>query len=96
MKNKIFDLGQTVMTRTINNEIADSEPFAVEITKAFARHCVGDWGDLCKEDKQLNELSLTSENQGRLFSAYNTIKGKIYIITEWDRSATTILFANEY
>lgn len=47
-----------------------------------------------EEDKQMNDDALSTGN--RIFAAYHTCKGKIYIITEWDRSATTILFADEY
>jgi hypothetical protein len=56
----------------------------------LARHSVGDWGDLAEEDRRENELSLV---QGfRLLSAYHLTTGvKIWVITESDRSATTIL-----
>ena len=55
----------------------------------------GDWGNVDDEDKQSNELSL--KDGSRLVSAYEA-KGlpKIWIITEGDRSATTILFPEEY
>ena len=59
------------------------------------RHAVCDWGDIVEEDKQENEWSL--ENGFRLFSAYHTSDGtKIYVITEHDRSATTILLPADY
>jgi len=59
------------------------------------RHRAGDWGELCKEDKEENELSL---REGfRLLSAYRTQKGvKIWVITEADRSAITLLLPEEY
>ena len=59
------------------------------------RHANGDWGDVCAEDKKENELSL---REGfRLLSAYHLPDGcKIWIITEADRSATTILLPEEY
>ena len=60
----------------------------------LARHLAGDWGDLCEEDKAENELSL--KEGFRLLSAYETEIGKIWIITEADRSVTTILFPSEY
>jgi hypothetical protein len=61
----------------------------------LARHLKGDWGDLDDEDKQENELSL---HKGfRLLSAYRLTTGaKIWVITEADRSATTILLPEEY
>lgn len=59
------------------------------------RHQAGDWGELCEEDKEENELSL---REGfRLLSAYTTRKGvKLWVITEADRSATTLLLPEEY
>ena len=55
----------------------------------------GDWGNLCAEDRAENNQGLV--RGGRLFSAYghNSLP-KIWIITEWDRSVTTILFPDEY
>ena len=61
----------------------------------ITRHLTGDWGDLVEEDKQENVLSL--EKGFRLLSAYKLSNGtKIWIITEADRSATTILLPSEY
>ena len=61
----------------------------------IARHVRGDWGDVCAEDAAENELSIA---QGfRILSAYTTRRGdRIYVITEADRSATTLLLADEY
>jgi hypothetical protein len=59
------------------------------------RHQSGDWGDLSDDDKQENEFSV--DKQLRIFSAYHTAKGeKLWVITEADRSATTILLPSEY
>jgi hypothetical protein len=59
------------------------------------RHAHGDWGDVDEEDRQENELSL--ERGFRIVSVYRLgTDEKIYIITEADRSATTILLASEY
>lgn len=87
--------GRWVMTRGINDTVANDENFAKQITSAIARYRNNDWGDLCDEDKQLNDDAVM-RNDDRILAAYKTDKGKVYIITEWDRSATTILFANEY
>lgn len=90
-----FPLGQTVMTRGVADLIGANTKFAQFVTKMFARHCNGDWGDLCDEDKQENEYAL--KNGERLFSKYDFDgETSIYIITEWDRSVTTILFPYEY
>jgi hypothetical protein len=67
----------------------------VDLTKYLRRHHCGDWGEeLCAEDKQANEHSL--KDGTRLLSRYSTPGGSIYIITEWDRSMTTILLPEEY
>lgn len=90
-----FQLGQVVMTNGVNELICENEEFAKFVTKSFVRHCNGDWGDLDQEDKEMNEMSLA--NGERLFSKYEYNEDtSIYIITEWDRSATTILFPSEY
>lgn len=59
------------------------------------RHHAGDWGELSERDRRENELSL--ERGFRLLSSYRTGAGvKFWIITEADRSATTILLPDEY
>ena len=90
-----MNLGQTVMTRGIVTAIKENKSFAAEVVESFSRYVKYDWGDLCNEDKQMNTSALEN-NDDRILAAYNTSQGKIYIITEWDRSATTILFADEY
>jgi hypothetical protein len=66
----------------------------IDVFKYLKRHAQGDWGDVGPEDWQKNEFSL--ENGFRLLSAYDTPMGRIWIITEKDRSATTILLPDEY
>lgn len=58
------------------------------------RHITGDWGDVEPEDSVSNDHAWLSGE--RIFSVYNTPEGKIWIITEWDRSATTIMLPEEY
>lgn len=88
-------LGKTVMTSGVNNKIAESEKFAREIKICMEKYITCDWGDLCNEDKEMNDNALRNGND-RILAAYDTSEGKVYIITEHDRSATTILFADEY
>ncbi|MBA7480215.1 hypothetical protein ES707_15664 [subsurface metagenome] len=91
-----FTLGQLVMTRGVNDRVADNTQFAKFVTESLARHARGDWGDMCDEDKAENDLAL-ERGDLRLFSAYESPEQpKIWIITEADRSATTILFPDEY
>jgi hypothetical protein len=88
----LFDLGQTVMTIGAKEALEESN----ELPATFlAKHESGDWGTVGKEDRQENDFSL--KNGYRLLSAYLTAKSKkIWIITEADRSVTTILLPSEY
>jgi hypothetical protein len=64
-------------------------------SELLSRHLRGDWGNLCQEDKTENELSL--KHGFRLLSSYQlTDTEKIWIITEADRSVTTLLLPSEY
>ena len=87
-----FDLGQVYMTPGASKALAESgeHPFSL-----LRRHQSGDWGDLCQEDKDANDEAVTKG--GRILSAYHTkARVKIWAITEWDRSATTLLLPDEY
>lgn len=87
-----FGLGQVVGTPGALRALEDAGQHPVEL---LARHVTGDWGDLCDEDRAENELSV--EQGFRVFSAYKLRTGaKVWVITEWDRSATTILLPEEY
>lgn len=86
-----FPMGQVVMTPGAL-DVFVAEPKAV--MQALGRHAVCDWGDLDAEDKASNDAALTERE--RLLSAY-VVKGtKIWVITEADRSSTTLLLPSEY
>ena len=89
-----FSLGRAVWTRGINDRVAADTLFAKFVMESLKRHSNCDWGDLSDEDKRENDFSL--DNHLRLFSAYQQDEWKIWIITEADRSATTVLFPEEY
>ena len=91
-----FQIGSTYFTNGVHSLVQEDKDFANFVANSFKRHVNGDWGDLDKEDKALNDMALES-GEDRLFSKY-IYNGEvsIYIITEWDRSATTILFPEEY
>jgi hypothetical protein len=60
----------------------------------LTRHATGDWGELCAFDRRQNEIAL---REGlRIFSSYKVPAGRVWIITEADRSFTTILLPEEY
>ena len=85
-----FSLGSLVATANV------LATFSMESLQAcLTRHANCDWGDLCDEDTQSNEISLNLG--GRLMSSYLLPdKSKLWIITEADRSATTLLLPEDY
>ena len=89
-KQAKFETGRLLITPGARDTL---HPEDVHV--ALGRHLSGDWGDCCREDRQENELSL---REGfRLFSVYHDRRGtEFWIITEADRSATTILLPSEY
>ncbi|EJB8438992.1 type I restriction endonuclease subunit M [Vibrio parahaemolyticus] len=89
---KRFAFGQVVMTRGIV-ELMEGIPH-VFLMPYLLRHASGDWGDVCVEDKKANDEA--THNGQRVLSAYELFGQKIWIITEWDRSVTTMLFPHEY
>lgn len=93
----LFPMGQVVMTRGIADRCADDSLFAFLVQKALQMHSDGNWGDVCDEDWESNQEALKTGD--RLFSAYyldENMTEKIWIITEADRSATTVLCPSEY
>jgi len=90
-----FHLGEIVMTSHVAESSAEDPKLRDLIPTLIGRHHAGDWGDLCAADKKENEFALT--RYLRLFSSYNLPDGgKIWIITEADRSVTTVLFPEDY
>ena len=85
-----FRLGGLFVTAAVDRDIARED-----IAEALSRHAQGDWGDVCEDDRRENEFSLTHGE--RLLSVYHDRKGvKFWIITERDRSATTVLLPDDY
>ena len=89
-----FSLGKLVITKGIHDKMCSDIDFAIGVLESFEKYRNGNWGDLCADDKAENEKAI-KENE-RIFALYNIGSDKIYIITEWDRSVTTILFPYEY
>ena len=88
----LFPLGQIVMTIGAKEALAESNQLPNEF---LAKHQTGDFGIIGKEDWQENLLSI--KEGFRILSAYKTTKGeKIWIITESDRSCSTVLLPSEY
>jgi hypothetical protein len=91
-KSILFPLGRIYLTAGANKALNESEQDAFDF---LSRHQSGDWGEICENDKNENELSL---REGfRLLSSYRTNQEiKLWCITEADRSSTTILLPSEY
>lgn len=91
-KNSLFPLGKVVATIGAS-EALDPHPGTRD--EMLTRHITGDWGEVPAEDAQENELSV--EHGFRIMSCYRTPSGeRIWVITEWDRSKTTLLLPEEY
>ena len=89
-----FPLGQIVWTRGVNDLMAVDTSFSKFVMESLKRHANCDWGELTAEDKRANDISL---KEGlRLLSSYQQDGIKIWIISEANRSVTTILFPEEY
>lgn len=84
-----FRLGQLLITPGAKAALP-----TYDILAGLTRHQKGDWGDLCDEDREANDYAL--EHGERLLSAYTSGETCFWIITEWDRSATTVLLPDEY
>ena len=94
MTAPLFELGQVVMTRTAQHALDKRGQLHI-VQTMLNRHALGDWGDLDEEDVQANNAAL--RDGGRLLSAYQFDDGfKVWIITEADRSATTVLLPEDY
>ncbi len=92
VKNYIAIHGQVFLTIGAREALAEAKQLPGEF---LARHQKGDWGDVCKDDKTENEVSI---REGfRILSAYRPSQDvRLWVITEADRSSTTVLLHDEY
>ena len=94
--DKIGEIGQPTITSHLFEVMELNPDFEQEVYKAFNRYVNCDWGDLEAEDKALNDNAVKEPGSDRILAAYKLSKGKIYIITEHDRSYTMLMFAEDY
>ncbi len=85
----MFHLGKVVATPSVLKAVPDSVIYA-----ALGRHLRGDWGDVCEDDWKENDNAV--KNGERVLSYRAPDGTKFWIITEWDRSYTTVLLPEEY
>ena len=98
--SKFFNMGKVVVTHGINEVMTENSRFAAEVNLSLQRYAVKDWGNLDDEDKQTNEDALKYPDDLYLLAAYETCKGKIWIITNRisenaEDNATTVCFPSE-
>ena len=97
LTDDLFQPGQIVETREIFDRCQADTVFAEFVGRGLPMHLNGNWGDVCDEDWESNQQALRCGD--RMLSAYymdDSRTEKIWIITEADRSVTTILFPDEY
>jgi hypothetical protein len=91
-RKRLFDLGQLVATP---GALAALEKSGQTLMEFLSRHVTGDWGEIPEEDRKENQFSL--ENGFRLMSSYRTTANEVvWVITERNRSHTTLLLPDEY
>lgn len=94
---KIGEVGEVVITRLLAAAQEDNAQMQDDIKRAWEQYIICNWGGILgEEDKALNDNAVKNPKSDRILARYKTCKGDIYIITEWDRSYTTLLFCNEY
>ncbi|MBI1315081.1 hypothetical protein GC176_27635 [bacterium] len=85
-----FPLGRLLITPGASSRLTTND-----VLTALARHFDGDWGDICETDRVLNNAALV--DGGQLLSVYHSRNGTAFqVISEGDRSVTTILLPEEY
>jgi len=87
----MFELGAVVATPAALRHCFMN---GVDSMSLIHKHKMGEWGDLSKEDIKANQDAIAFD--GRVLSAYVIASVRVYVITEWDRSVTTLLLASEY
>ena len=91
----LFQLGRVVVTAGVQGLLDKHELVnALHVNMLLACHQSGDWGDVCSEDAHWNDKAV--EDGDRVLSSYKLYGEKVWVITEADRSVTTILFPSEY
>ena len=85
-----FEIGRLLITPGALQKISPKE-----VKESVRRHQTGDWGEVCEDDGALNDWAM--KNSERMLSAYRSSTGeRFWVITEADRSVTTILLPSEY
>ena len=89
-----MELGKIYMTQRINAALLKDSEFASEIPVLLKKYSNKDWG--ITPDNDIQENNKAFEHGDRIIATYETSEGNVFIITEADRTITTILFPDEY
>ncbi|POP88819.1 SAM-dependent methyltransferase, partial [Pseudomonas amygdali pv. morsprunorum] len=93
-QDALFELGRVVLTHSVQSLLENN---SLDVMQYLRRHATGDWGEISNDDWDSNQQALSAE--GRLFSGYDIDAGdetRLWIITEVDRSVTTIMLPSDY
>ena len=96
MTGKKFDLGQVVVAKGVDEKLKEDRSFSVFVQVSIGRYVHRDWGQTCDEDAKANNRAI--QNGERILAVYRQPKTgiTIRIITEANRSVTTIMFPDEH
>lgn len=91
-----FELGHLMATRGITDRMNEDPVFGYFVFESLIKYIECNWGDTCEEDAAMNNDAVA--NGDRILAVYkrSATDETIWIVTEWDRSATTVLFPDEY
>lgn len=96
--SKRFNIGALTATAGVHEVMSNNQAFKEFVNRSLERYFIGDWGDSLEDSVEQNNRAVDGEDE-RIFAVYK-MEGHpdntIWIITEHDRSATTILFPHEY
>lgn len=92
-----FPMGVLVLTNGVSAKCTDNEDFSRFVSDSIKRHGSGDWGEVSEHDRQANDDAFIKGQEDRVLSSYTYKDGtRIWLLTEWNRSITTVLFPDEY
>ena len=106
-RERKFELGERVATASIGKAMSDDEAFMAFVVKCGVRYEDADWGEI-EDDEDVDQNNEALEHGGRLMGVYDvpealrrhvhplSFKDCLWIITDADRSATTVLWPGEY
>ena len=96
MTGKKFDLGQVVVSKGVDEKMKGDRSFRVFVQVSIGRYVHRDWGQTCDEDAKANNRAIQNGDRIRAVYKQPRTDTTIWIITEADRSVTTIVFPDEH